>query len=473
MAIEAVGEGGGLAASATATAVPWPQAKIAYYTAFLLLLSTAVAQLDIAIVPYLAGSIKKGLHLSDTRLSLLIGASFGLFYTLVGIPIAWFLDRFSRKWILAVAISVWSVGTALCGLSQTYTQLFVSRFLVGAGEAVNGPASYAILADLFPREKLPRAIATMKIGTILGPAISLLISYFLLKALLGIQPIPVPFGEIHGWQLVFVIVGLPGVLITLLMLTTMPEPTRQTIWGQISGVGAQPTGLGSGLVSWFKDFGLTFTYIGQHRKVFVPMFASLFVSSLGLGSAAWTPIFYARTFGWGAAKLAGLNVIPAFLLAPLGLYVGVKIAEHLAAKGRHDAALLTQIISRLIGLPAMFAVLAPSPWMAWGLGALSVFVVSVGAPAQNAAFQIVTPAELRGKMTALFLCIFNVVGITFAPLITALITDLILHDESQIRWAIFAPAVVFGPLSLLITWLGLKPYAREVERLKALEGAAR
>jgi MFS family permease len=362
------------------------------------------------------------------------------------------------------------VGTALCGVAQTYGQLFASRFLVGAGEAVNGPATYAILADLFPRERLPRAIAIMKVGTILGPALSLLISMFLLKAFLGIRPIPVPFGQIHGWQLVFILVGLPGVLVTLLMLTTMPEPTRRMISGQMRGYAARPvTGMGSGIVAWFEDFGVTFAYIGRHWKVFIPMFASLFVGSLGQGAMAWMPIFYERTFGWGPAKLAGLNVIPSFLLAPLGLYVGFKMAEHYAAKGRDDAALWTQIVGRLIGLPAIFAVLAPSPWITWGLSGLTIFVVSVAAPAQNAAFQIVTPTEHRGKMTALFLFIFSVVGVAFAPIITALITDYVFRDESQIKWAIFLPAVVFGPISLVITWLGLKPYEREVQRLKALE----
>jgi MFS family permease len=471
MAIEAVGAAEGPVPAAGPQAAPgtWPQARVAYWTVFLLILSTAFAQLDIAIVPYLADSIKTHLRISDTSLSLLTGASFGLFYAIVGIPIAWVIDRFSRKWLLAIAIATWSLGTALCGVTQSYAQFFMARFLVGAGEAVNGPASYSILSDLFPREKLPRAVATMKIGTILGPAMSLLVSYFLLKALLGIQPIPAPFGEIQGWQLVLVIVGLPGVLVTILMLTTMAEPARHTIRGQVGGFAERPTDLGSGVASWLSDFGLSLGYIGRRWRVFAPMFAGVFVSSLGAGSLQWMPIFYKRTFGWGPADLAGLNFIPSFLLAPLGLFVGVKLAEHLAAKGRDDAALRTQIIARFIGLPAMFAVLMPSPWLTWGLGALTTFIVGVAAPAQNAAFQIVTPTELRGKMTAMFLFIFNFTTYVCAPLITALITDFILKDESQIRWAIFTPAVVFGPLSLLITWLGLKPYEREVKRLKALE----
>ena len=473
MAIEAIGGSGGfVAARAVASAAPWPPARIAYYTCFVMILSTTFANLDIAIVPYLAGSIKAQFGLSDTELSLLVGASFGLFYTLVGLPIAWFIDRFSRRWLMAIAIATWSLGTALCGVAQSTGQLFASRFMVGAGEAVNGPASYSILSDLFPREKLPRAVALMKVGTIAGPAISLLAAFFLLKAFLGMAPIHAAFGVVHGWQLVFILVGLPGVLVSILMLTTMPEPARHTIPDQVSGVAANPRTLPEGLVAWFVDFGTAFAYIGKHWKVFVPMFASLFVSSLGVGAAAWMPIFYKRTFGWGPAKLAGLNFFPSFLLAPLGLYVGVKIAEYLASKGKDDAALRTQIIARLIGVPVIFDVLMPNPWLTWGLAAIGVFSISVGAPAQNAAFQIVTPTELRGKMTALFLFIFSVVGVAIAPVITALIEDFILHDESQIRWAIFAPAIIFGPASLVITWLGLKPYEREVKRLKALEAAA-
>jgi len=116
-----------------AAPTPWPKASVAYYTLFVLILSTACSQLDVAIVPYLGPAIKADLHLSDFAWSLMVGASFGLFYTLVGIPIAWFIDRMSRKRLLALAITVWSLGTALCGLTQSYAQLFIARFFVGAG----------------------------------------------------------------------------------------------------------------------------------------------------------------------------------------------------------------------------------------------------------------------------------------------------------------------------------------------------
>ena len=450
----------------------WPPGRVAYYTMFVLILSTSCSQLDVAIVPYLGPGIKADLHLTDASFSWMVGAAFGLFYTVVGIPIAWFLDRMSRKRLLALAITVWSIGTALSGMAQSYTQLFVSRFLVGAGEAVNGPAAYSITSDLFPRERMPRAIAILQIGSVAGPALTTLISFFVLAAFLHMKPIHVPFGLIRGWQVIFIVIGLPGILISLLMLTTMKEPVRHTIPGQVSGVREAPTNLGEGIVSVFRDYGLAFAYLTKHWKVFGPMFASLFVGSLGTGFLAFTPIFYGRVFGWDPKKLAGLQIFPTLILMPLGLVIGAALAEHLAKKGRSDAALMTQIISRLVALAGIFWPLMPNPWLAWGMGTLALFSLGMGGPSQNAAFQIVTPTELRGKMTALFLFVYSVTAVAVAPMVTGFMSTYVV-GEANIRWAIFIPAAIFGPTSLLITLLGLKPYGREVERLRTLEAGSR
>jgi MFS family permease len=454
-----------------ASAGGWPAARVAYYTMFVLILSTSCSQLDIAIVPYLGPAIKADLHLSDASFSLMIGGAFGLFYTLVGIPIAWFLDRMSRKRILALAITVWSIGTALCGVAQTYTQLFLSRFVVGAGEAVNGPAAYQITADLFPRERMPRAIAILQIGSVAGPALTTLISFLVLAAFLSMKPIHVPFGLIHGWQLIFIIVGLPGLLVSLLMSTTMKEPVRRTIPGQVSGVTATPTTLAAGIASVVRDYGQALAYLGKHWKVFAPMFLSLLVGTLGTGFLSFNAIFYQRVFGWSPTKLAGLQIFPTFILMPLGLVIGAALAEHLARRGRSDAALMTQIISRLVAMLGILWPLMPNPWLAWGLSTLALFSLGMGGPSQNAAFQIVTPTELRGKMTALYLLFYSLGAVVFAPMVTGFMSTYVV-GEANIRWAIFIPSVIFGPSSLIITLLGLRPYGREVERLKALEARA-
>ncbi|MGH8148802.1 MAG: MFS transporter [Steroidobacteraceae bacterium] len=457
------------AAPESESAAPWPRTRTAYYTLFILVLCTSSYQLDVAIVPYLAASIKADLHLSDTALGLLFGLSFGLFYTLVGLPIAYFVDRVSRRWILALGLATWNIGTALCGVAQNFAQLFTARFVVGAGEGVNGPTSYAIVGDLFPREKMTRAIALLHLGDVVGPAIALLIGAWLLHVFLGMKPIHVFFGVIHGWQLIFILIGLPSILISVLVLTTVPEPARRTIRGQMAQLERRTAAAGPGLTAWLRDYGVAIRYMRLKRGVFVPMFASLLVGSLSIGGLSWGPIFYQRTYGWGPARLAGLQSLAQLVVVPLGLLVSVVLAERFSRLGRDDSALRVFIISLVIAIPGLFYPLMPSPWLAFGLGTIGYFCSGMAGASENAALQIVTPTELRGKVTALFLFIYYVVGVALSPILNALITDYVLRNESLVRWAIFWPSIVCRPLSLVIAWVGLRPYGREVARLRSLD----
>jgi MFS family permease len=116
------------------------------------------------------------------------------------------------------------------------------------------------------------------------------------------------------------------------------------------------------------------------------------------------------------------------------------------------------------------APLMPNPWAAWVLMAVAfAAMIGIGSPSQHTVIQTITPNELRGKITAFWLLIYSVMGFSVAPVVVAMITDYVLQDESQIRWALFWVALVFGTLSLALSWLGMKPYAREVARLKSLE----
>ena len=286
---------------AVGTDKPAATQRIASYTMLLLFLAMTFAQLDLHIASYVAANIKSDFHLTDTQLGLLLGASFGLFYTLVGVPLAWFVDRYSRRIILGLGIIVWSLGTACCGIAQSYWNLFVARLFVGAGEAVNQPTSLAIIGDLFPRKQLPRAIATMQSGLVVGGAIGLLLSAYALHLLLHVQPIKVPFGVIHGWQLVFIIVGLPGILVGLLITTTMPAPVVREF---------PITNAPTTRATWFVDYQQAFTYMGARWQIYGSMFFSLALGVLANGgSAQWKPILFSRTFAWGPARVAALDAV--------------------------------------------------------------------------------------------------------------------------------------------------------------------
>jgi len=428
----------------------------------LLFLAMSFAQLDLYIASYVAGNIKSDFHLTDTQLGLLLGASFGLFYTLVGVPLAWFVDRYSRRIILGLGIITWSLGTACCGIAQNYWNLFAARLFVGAGEAVNQPTSLAIIGDLYPRKLLPRAIATMQSGLIIGGAVALLLSAYAMHMLLNLPPIKVPFGVIHGWQLVFIIVGLPGVVVGTIIATTMPAPPIHTLPSAQGGPGQ---------ARWFVDYQATFSYIGSRWQIYGSMFLSLALGILANGGATqWKPILFSRTFAWSPARVAALDAVVSLGLMPLFLIVGVWLTEHLEKRGRHAAPYLVFLVSRALTLPcSMLAPLVSNGWVCWALMAISTAMIGVSGPAQNTVIQSITPSALRGKITSFWMLIYSVVGFSLGPLAVALITDLVLKDEAQIRWALFWIVAIFSTLSLVVSFFGLKPYTREMARLKSLE----
>ena len=443
-------------------------ARTANYGLFLLILTSACAQLDIAIVPYLAPYIQKDFAISDTALSLLIGVSFALFYTLVGIPVARFIDRYSRKKILAFGMITWTIGAVLCGFAQNFVQLFVARFIVGGGESVNGPTAYSIMGDLFRRERLPRAIALYHIGQVSGPALAMLFSGLLMALVIHMEPIPLPFGHISGWHLVFICTGMPGFFIAALMLATMREPVRRIIPNQMETPLDQG---GNGPMAWLRDYIVAIRYMVQHRAVFGPIFLMLLIGALHFGALSWMPIFYARTYGWEPAKLAIFQSVLSLCIVPLGMVIGVFLAERFTRQGRVDAPVRVLIIGRSIGLASIFVTLMPSPWLALTLGSLGSLALGISGPIQNVQMQTVTPAELRGKITALYLFLLNVVGIALSPIIVALLTDYVFRDPMMVRWSIFCLLAFSSPVSFYFVLRSRKPFLAEVLRLRRLEGA--
>jgi MFS family permease len=432
----------------------WPSERAAWYAIAIMGLCTMFAFLDLNIVSLLVQYIKKDLAISDTKMSLVMGLSFAVFYTFIGLPISRYVDRSSRRRILSLGVAVWSLATALCGLAQNFWQLFAARVFVGAGEAVNGPAVYSMISDFFRKERLPRAIAVMQLGTVAGTGFSLIFGAVVIKLLIGVPDQHIPgIGTIHWWQLVFIAIGLPGLIVAALV-RTMVEPPRR---------GSLAKGPESRI-----ELRTVFRYLSLKGRVFGPMFGGLAISSLGMGaSQMWMPTFYFRTYGWSPARVGAITGPIQIVASLIGLFLGAWLAEQFSKRGRHDASLRVVIAARIIGIPAaILTPLMPNPWLAVGLAAVSTVSIAMGGACQNAALQIVTPNEMRGQVTALYLFLFNVVGLALSPVILALLTDYVFQAESQIRYAILTSAMTFGPISLFVIWLGLKPFGQEVVRLK-------
>ena len=151
---------------------PWPRPAYSWYVVAILLLAYTLSFIDRMILSLLVAPIRAALDISDTQVSLLIGLAFALFYTVLGLPLAWIADRYNRRNLIVAGVAIWSVMTAGCGLAGSYVTLFLARMGVGVGEATLSPAAYSMLSDYFPRHKLARAMAVYSMGVPLGAGIS-------------------------------------------------------------------------------------------------------------------------------------------------------------------------------------------------------------------------------------------------------------------------------------------------------------
>jgi MFS family permease len=437
---------------------PWPSPSVGWYAVGVFALALMVAILDRGIITLLVEPIKRDLKLTDTQFSALVGFAFVFFYAFLGLPLSRLVDTKSRRVIIAAGIASWSVMTALCGVAQNFWQLFLFRVGVGAGESINGPATYSMIADLFPHAKLPRAIAVLNFGFVAGLGFSLLAGALVIHVLKDVPDIAVPLiGTIRNWQLVFLAIALPGLLVAVLA-TTVPEPLRRGL-----------TTKGPQRSLPLRD---VVRFLIQNRKVYGPMFLGLGTNTVYVfGMIAWQPAFFFRSFGWAPQKYAVIFGCLSLVTSSAGLVIGTMLAEWLHRKGHDDANIRVLVISYICAAPfAILGPLMPNPWLALACAGMLSMVGLMAAPAQNAAIQIITPNQMRGQVTALFLFVFAVVGSGGGPTFVAAIADYVLHSEARINYALAISAGLLAPLSAVIVALGLKAYGRRVGELRLAAG---
>ena len=436
--------------SAAGAEAPWPSSGAAYYTVFMLGVTVMFAEVDRGAMQLLIAPIKAVYHLSDIQMGALLGPAFALFYAFCGVPTARFIDRYNRTKILAWALALWSSAAVLCGLAQGYIQLAVARLFLGAAESPNGPAIFSIISDSFPRSRLTRGISLMQMGVTVGNGFALIMTGVLIGLLMKIPDIHVAGLVIRWWQLVFIVVGLPGILAAVVLRLTVKEPVRR------------------GAVQEAK-FTLVqaLRYMATKWKVFGPFMGSSAIGGLGFGVLSWSAAFYQRTYGWAPSKVGIVTGLMGLVATPIGLFIGTWLYERLVKQGNHDAAMRVVVIGRLIALPAAVLMpLMPTGELALAMQFVSFMMLGATGASTNSILQIISPNQMRGQITAIFFLFYNLVGQGLSPLFIGMFTDLVLHDESHLRYAILGFNAVFLPTSLFVLWLGMKPFAREVERLE-------
>jgi MFS family permease len=430
--------------------------KFAWYAVFVLTLANISSFIDRQILSLLVKPIKHDLHLSDTEMSLLMGLSFAVFYTIFGMFIGRLADKNSRRNIIIAGVSVWSVMTTLCAGVGTYFQFFMARMGVGVGEATLSPSAYSMIADLFPKKRLATALSVFSLGVFLGSGLAMLIGSGIVAKLPKEGMVNVPIlGDIFPWQMIFLYVGLPGVLIALLLLT-IKEPARTNTL-QKDGETVK--------LSLKESLSIIF----KHRKAYLLVcFATAFGALVNYGSNAWIPTFIIRTYGWEAPRAGAFYGLVLVTSSISGVLFGGWFADYLVKKGIADGRLRVGLFGSFLCLISCWIPLLPKA--EWTLLAVFIPSFALAAPfgAATAAIQEIMPNQVRALASSIFLFILNLIGIGLGPTSVALFTDFIFKDENAIRYSMVLLYFIGGLFATIFAYLALKPYRKAVEDAKLI-----
>jgi len=432
-------------------AQPWPGKRAAYYSLFVLTIVVMFTVLDRQILSLLIDPIKADFQITDTEAALLMGAAFSITYGIVGLPIARIADTANRRNLVAICIAFWSACTMASGIAQNYAGMFLARLGIGIGESGYGPATWSIVTDSFPREKVAFATGTLGIGAMMGTGLAMFLGGAVLAFVEHLPPLSVPWiGLIRPWQWAFIIVGLPGLIWALVVMTTH-EPVRRGVRGaKARSVPVREVG----------------RYLLDDWRSYVAVIGGTCMKYLmALGPAQWGPTFFHREFGWQLSHVGLVLGTMTVIVSPIGMIAGGKLSEYWTKQGKADANLRIVLYGLLFSVPLLtVAPLLPNPYMVLAFNAVGMFIGTLGFGPGVAAFQLITPNTMRAQVSSISQFSTNVLAFAISPLIVALFTDYLFNDPADLKYSMALSIGILGPLAILITWQGMKPYARSYQR---------
>ncbi|MBW2267479.1 MAG: MFS transporter [Deltaproteobacteria bacterium] len=405
-----------------------------YVLAILLLVNT-FNFVDRNIVSVLLNQIKADFSASDEQMGLLTGAVFMVVHSVMGIPLARWADRGTRRTVVAIGLAVWSTMTALSGFARSFGMLVFLRMGVGIGEASGAPASHSMISDSFAPEHRARALAIFGVGVYVGIMFGYLAAGWI--------------GQALGWRLTFVVLGAPGLLLALLVGFTVPEPPRS------AGAAAQP----------LRD---VVAFLMQQRAYVWLLVAASCHAGSAYSVAIWSPTLLIRVHDFSLGEVGtALGLLTGIVGGAGGLLGGVW-ADRLSMADRRWYARLPALAA-FASVPAVagFA-LAGSPMAALFGFALLIFATGVYTGPLYAMNQFLAKPRMRAMSVAIHLFVVSIMGGGVGPWLVGRLSDTLAGDfgDLAIRYALLS-VVAGGALIAGIFYLFASVTLRaDVERAK-------
>ncbi len=406
--------------------------RYANYVLGVLVLMNLLNHVDRNIVSVLLEPIRKEFQASDEWMGLLTGMAFMLVHATMGIPIALWADRGSRRTIVALGLGIWSAMTALSGLARSFPQLLLLRMGVGIGEAAGTPPSHSMISDYFPPHRRATALATQALGLHAGIAFGYIAAGWL--------------GHYFGWRATMVAVGIPGIVLALVVATTVAEPPRRT------RIVAHP-------------LGEVVRFLAGQRAYLYLLVAASFHAMAGYSMAHWGPTFLLRVHGLSLSSVGSWLGAFAFFAGGGGAILGGRMADRL---GRRDPRWYawTAAIAAAAALPfgTGFLLLGSTP-LALACYAPQTLAIALYNGPLYAMNQSLARPRMRAMAVAIHLFVVSIVGGGLGPWLVGRASDTLraTHGELGIRYALLGVFVLGVSAAGCFYLLTARTLARDFE----------
>lgn len=441
-------------AAATAAAAARSRPAYAIYVVLVLMVAYMLSFMDRVLISLMIEPIRTELGLGDTQVGLLVGFGFVLLYSIMGIPFGSLADSSNRRNLMVFGVLGWSAATAASGFAAGFASLLAARAMVGIGEATLSPAAYSTIADRFEKKRLGFAVSLYNMGVSLGGGVAMLFGGVLVAWAMKTN-VALPWGDLTGWRLAFVAVGLLGAPLAALMLLTVREAARRR------GAAKAP------------PLSALWALAMRHKAAFggVVIGYSIIVIA-AYGAMLWAPVHFARAHGMSPAHLGLAFGVIIGLFGTVGLAVGGLLSDRSAKRGHADAPVRIVLASAIIQFPLMMgAYLVSDTNIALALAAVGMATVSTIGGLQAGTLQILTPASMRGRMTAIYLLVANMAGMGLGPLIIGFISEHLFDGPTSLGKAlalVTAVSLSVGVALLLITRKAIIAAVQDNDRNEAI-----